>query len=88
MPNGGNLVVLFSPHVGCTPEGDFGKFSRDGQDFNDHACGAAIAAYKWLENNEWEPIHEKLVRVKIPTETDAFDYQFVYIREALKPYFK
>ena len=55
MPAGGNLVILFSPHVGMTPDGEFGKFGRDGQDKNDSACGAAIGAYRWLESNEWEP---------------------------------
>ena len=54
MPEGGNLVILFSPHVGVTPDGDFGKFDRDGQDFHDNACGAAVAAYKFLMDNEWE----------------------------------
>ena len=30
MPKGGNLVILFSPHIGVTPDGTFGKFRRDG----------------------------------------------------------
>lgn len=48
MPKGGNLVIMFSPHVGISPDGEFGKFSREGQDTEDNACGAAIAAYRWL----------------------------------------
>ena len=65
MAEGGNLVVLFSPHVGCTPEGEFGKFSRKGQDRNDNACGAAVAAYTWLVNNEndWVITQGKSARV-------------------------
>ena len=30
MPYGGNLVILFAPHVGITQDGEFGKFGRDG----------------------------------------------------------
>ena len=48
MPAGGNLVILFSPHVGITKDGEFGKFNRSGQDFQDNACGAAVNAYLWL----------------------------------------
>ena len=55
MPRGGNLVIQFSPHVGVTPDGEFGKFARPGQDAHDSACGAAVAAYTWLRDNEWEP---------------------------------
>ena len=44
MPAGGNLVILFSPHVGITPDGEFGKFGRDGQSTHDNACGAAVNA--------------------------------------------
>ena len=55
MPDNGNLVILFCPHVGITPDGEFGKFDREGQEGHDVACGAAIGAYRWLETNEWEP---------------------------------
>ena len=55
VPKGGNLVILFSPHLGITPDGNFGKYARFGQDHHDSSCGAAIGAYNWLLNNEWEP---------------------------------
>ena len=87
IPNDGNLVVLFAPHVGCTPEGDLGLFLRDGQSVYDNACKEAIAAYKWLQSNQWEPIHDKNAPVVVPKGTDPYQYQFVYIREALKPFF-
>ena len=87
MPYGGNLVILFAPHVGVTPEGNFGKFARDGQDFNDDACGAAVNSFRWLQQNQWEPQPDKNAPVVVPAGTDTFEYQAVYIREALKPYF-
>lgn len=87
MPVQGNLVILFSPHIGVTPDGEFGKFAREGQDTEDNACGAAIAAFRWLQTNDWEPQNDKEAKVQVPNDTDTFDYQFVYIRESLKPYF-
>ena len=63
MPEGGNLVILFSPHVGITPEGEFGKFARDGQGRFDNSCGAAVAAYDWLQANEWQPQNDKELKV-------------------------
>lgn len=30
IPVGGNLVIMFAPHVGVTPDGQFGKFRREG----------------------------------------------------------
>ena len=30
VPKGGNLVILFSPHLGITPDGNFGKYARFG----------------------------------------------------------
>jgi len=74
MPYNGNLVILFSPHVGITPDGQFGKFARDGQSFDDNACGAAVNAFKWLQQNEWDPQPDKEARVLVPAGTDTFDY--------------
>ena len=30
IPAGGNLVIMFAPHVGVTPDGEFGKYKREG----------------------------------------------------------
>jgi hypothetical protein len=30
VPIGGNLFILFAPHVGVTPDGKIGKYARDG----------------------------------------------------------
>jgi len=45
MPDDGNVVIMFGPHVGISPEGEVGKFSRVGQKKLSTACGAAIAAF-------------------------------------------
>jgi hypothetical protein len=44
-PDNGNVVILFGPHVGISPAGEVGKFSRIGQKKLSTACGAAIAAF-------------------------------------------
>lgn len=44
-PDDGNVVIMFGPHVGISPNGEVGKFSRVGQAKLSTACGAAIAAY-------------------------------------------
>jgi len=45
IPEDGNVVIMFGPHVGISPEGEVGKFSRVGQKKLSTACGAAIAAF-------------------------------------------
>merc|ERR1719297_140190 len=45
IPDNGNVVIMFGPHVGISPEGEVGKFSRIGQNKLSTACGAAIAAF-------------------------------------------
>jgi len=74
MPAGGNLVILFSPHLGISPDGEFGKFCRDGQDKLDNSCGAAVNAFRWLQENDWEPQPNKIRPVFVPEGTDTFDY--------------
>jgi len=45
IPDDGNVVIMFGPHVGISPDGEVGKFSRVGQAKLSTACGAAIAAF-------------------------------------------
>jgi len=46
VPDDGNVLVLFGPHVGITANGEIGKCLRDGQDSPSLACGACVAAYQ------------------------------------------
>jgi len=45
VPDDGNIVILFGPHVGITEEGDIGQYLREGQSHSSSACGAVIGAY-------------------------------------------
>mmetsp|Transcript_138630 Transcript_138630/g.276444 ORF Transcript_138630/g.276444 Transcript_138630/m.276444 type:complete len:305 (+) Transcript_138630:66-980(+) len=46
VPDGGNVFVLFGPHIGFSPKGEPGKFLRSGQKKLSTSCGALCAAYK------------------------------------------
>jgi len=45
VPDGGNVFVLFGPHIGFSPQGEPGKFLRNGQHSLSTSCGALCAAY-------------------------------------------
>mmetsp|Transcript_47757 Transcript_47757/g.120380 ORF Transcript_47757/g.120380 Transcript_47757/m.120380 type:complete len:691 (-) Transcript_47757:422-2494(-) len=45
VPDDGNIIVVFGPHVGISEEGEVGQYLREGQTGNSTACGAVIGAY-------------------------------------------
>jgi len=45
VPDNGNVVIVFGPHIGFSIDGESGKFLRDGQASLSTACGALVAAY-------------------------------------------
>jgi hypothetical protein len=45
VPDGGNVLVFFGPHVGISKTGEIGKYLRKGQHKHSTACGAVIGAY-------------------------------------------
>ena len=49
VPKGGNVVVVFAPHVAISPKGEVGRYQRDGQEGLSTACGACIGALKAVE---------------------------------------
>ena len=49
VPDNGNILVVFAPHVGLTQKGQVGKVHRPGQDHMTSACGAAVGAYNYLK---------------------------------------
>jgi len=46
VPENGNILVVFGPHVGISDEGEVGACLRDGQKKSSSACGAVIGAYR------------------------------------------
>jgi len=45
VPDNGNVVIVFGPHIGFSIDGEAGKFLRTGQASLSTACGALVAAY-------------------------------------------
>merc|ERR1711988_874184 len=45
VPDDGNIIILFGPHVAISEEGEVGKYLRMGQHELSTACGAVIGAY-------------------------------------------
>mmetsp|Transcript_164271 Transcript_164271/g.315583 ORF Transcript_164271/g.315583 Transcript_164271/m.315583 type:complete len:696 (-) Transcript_164271:93-2180(-) len=45
VPDDGNIIIIFGPHVAVSAEGLIGKTLREGQHHLSTACGAVIGAY-------------------------------------------
>merc|ERR1719487_773982 len=45
VPDDGNVIVLFAPHVGISSTGNIGTHLRDGQRRSSTSCGAVVGAY-------------------------------------------
>jgi len=72
VPDGGNVFVLFGPHIGFSPEGEPGKFLRNGQHALSTSCGALCAAYSQCSSNTTLP-------------ADPKDMEQSWLREKLGP---
>lgn len=88
VPDNGKLLIMFAPHVGIDSDGNVGGLQRDGQAKVSTACGAAIGAYKTLQNRKKNPAPEdplKLLDIVRPEYTDQFDPQLDQIVKLLAP---
>jgi len=91
VPDNGKLLIVFAPHVGIGSDGKIGALQRDGQAAVSTACGAAIGAYKALqERKESDPnraaIDPLLILDDVKAEdTDQFDPQLNQIVQLLAP---
>lgn len=90
VPDNGKLLILFAPHVGIDGEGRVGSLQRDGQATVSSACGAAIGAYKALQQKKQSPDDPLLVLQSIqPEDSDtSFDPQLEKIVQLLAPRLK
>jgi len=62
VPDNGNVIIVFGPHIGFSIDGEAGKFLRTGQAALSTACGALVAAYnQCLSGQGWgrEPRDEQ-----------------------------
>mmetsp|Transcript_124521 Transcript_124521/g.311366 ORF Transcript_124521/g.311366 Transcript_124521/m.311366 type:complete len:827 (+) Transcript_124521:82-2562(+) len=81
VPEDGNIIMLFGPHVAISESGEVGKYLRQGQSSHSTACGACIGAYKAClekaEKNEDDSDDD---------EFDECDMQMAWIKSQLEPH--
>ena len=87
IPKGGNVFILFAPHVGVAPDGTVGKFAREGQDHLDSACGAAIGAFNTLKTCLKDGSQTEVDAKKLEATNGDYDVQFREIKNAMVPKF-
>lgn len=68
--DGGNIFVLFAPHVAISTLGECGCYNRIGQEKESSACGAIIGAWKAVKDLQTPPM----------PDPDTFDLQMDYIK--------
>merc|ERR1719201_497486 len=50
VPENGNVIIMFGPHIAISESGEIGKYKRIGQSCESGACGAVLAAYAACKN--------------------------------------
>eukprot|EP00931_Biecheleriopsis_adriatica_P047198 TRINITY_DN2717_c0_g2_i2.p1 TRINITY_DN2717_c0_g2~~TRINITY_DN2717_c0_g2_i2.p1 ORF type:complete len:710 (-),score=110.00 TRINITY_DN2717_c0_g2_i2:111-1940(-) len=75
VPDDGNIIILYGPHVGISATGEIGCCLRLGQDTHSTACGAVVGAYKaCLAGDTGEP------------GPDSYDKQMDWIKRQIAPH--
>ena len=86
VPDNGKLLILFAPHVGIEANGRVGVLQRDGQSKVSTACGAAVGAYRALQEKKKSTLDPLLILDALQKEdTDLFDPQIEKIVSLLAP---
>jgi len=75
VPHGGNILILFGPHVAVAESGEVGKYLRTGQADHSTACGAVIGAY-----------HACCNKSIVDGDFDPHDMQMGWIKKMLDPH--
>lgn len=52
IPDGGNLFILYGPHIGVNDDGELGRIGREGMAVDTTACGALLAALGKIKGND------------------------------------
>jgi hypothetical protein len=75
VPEDGNLLLLFGPHIAISEGGELGKYLRDGQAKLSGACGAVLAAYSTCRDGtivDYDPddMQQSWLRSKVSANLD------------------
>eukprot|EP00930_Biecheleria_cincta_P068126 TRINITY_DN5525_c0_g2_i1.p1 TRINITY_DN5525_c0_g2~~TRINITY_DN5525_c0_g2_i1.p1 ORF type:complete len:688 (+),score=106.48 TRINITY_DN5525_c0_g2_i1:289-2064(+) len=82
VPDDGNIIILFGPHVGISQTGEVGACMRDGQNKMSTACGAVVGAYyAALRGDTSGPVDAKEGSV-------PYDRQMDWVKSQIAPHAK
>lgn len=73
VPKDGHCLILMAPHIGITESNILGAYTRDGQDGEGAACGAAVAA-----------LHHCACGKPAPSLDDPLDYQQSFLTSIIQ----
>lgn len=79
VPDNGDIIILYGPHVGITADGSIGKTLRDGQRECSTACGAVIGAYKACSSVSYDRQGEEF-------DFNELDMQIEWIKTQIEPH--
>lgn len=80
IPEGGNCILVYGPHVGIDLDGNAGKINRKGRTKSGGCCGSAVAASSYITAVYLGKAD------KVGPPTDSIDAQQNYVSAALLPY--
>ena len=82
IPNGGDCLIVYGPHVGVDADGNIGKVNRRGRKASGTCCGSGVAAAGYVD------AVRKGKRDASPPATNALDAQQTFVGNMLLPHGK
>jgi len=80
IPDGGNCLVVYGPHVGIDTDGNIGKVNRAGRSASGACCGSAAAAAGYVKSCMADESN------KVGFPEDVLDAQQTYVGNLLLPH--
>ncbi len=79
IPDGGDALIFYGPHIGITDDGELGRMRRLGQKRLTNSCGALMLALDRFQHEENDE------DIYVPQNVD-YDYQQVLLERTLMPF--
>lgn len=77
IPDRGNCIIVYGPHVGVDSTGKVGTVDRRGREHGGHCCGSAIAACNYVKGVSSGTIQ------KLPSPSEPIDAQQTFVGNML-----